>query len=163
MKKMMMAVAGLAMAVVMTGCGGSPKRVAEKYLTAIIHKDGDKAFECVDATDALFWDKKTVKGFKEAVEKLGKSDDINDDKLEAVAVREEIEVPAEKSEYTILNGKKYSGEKATVMVQLVKGKEKKSKGMKVVLVKVDGSWKVKARETAIENSKGLIDMKVEED
>ena len=139
MNKMMMAVAGLAMAVVLTGCGGSPKGVAEDFVEAIIQKDGDKALSCVDSNS---WTKKTIKNFKEEIEKLGKSDDINDDKLEALAVMERIEVPAENQGYMVINGKKYTGEKATVRVQFVKGKDKKSKGMEVDLIKVDGSWKV---------------------
>lgn len=142
MNKMMMAVAGLAMAVVLTGCGGSPKGVAEDFVEAIIQKDGDKAVACLDTTDKEVFTEKAIKSAKEYVEKLGKSDDINDDKLEAVAVREEIEVPAEDSKYKLLNGKKYTGETATVRVQFVKGKDKKSNGMTINLVKVDGSWKV---------------------
>ncbi len=142
MKKMMMAVAGLAMAVVLTGCGGSPKGVAEDFVNAIIQKDGDKAIACVDTTDTTLWTKKAIKGFKEEVEKLGKSQEINDDKLEAQAVSEEVKVPSEIRGYTLLNGKKYTGEEATVQVQFVKGKDKKSKGMTIKLEKVDGSWKV---------------------
>ena len=142
MKKTMMAVAGLAMAVVLTGCGGSPKGVAEDFVNAIIQKDGDKALACVDTTDTTFWTKKSSKEFKETIEKLGKSQDINDDKLEAQAVKEMIVVPAENKGYLLLNGKKYTGEEATVKVQFVKGKDKKSKGMTIKLEKVDGSWKV---------------------
>ena len=145
MKKMMMAVAGLAMAVVLTGCGGSPKGVAEDFVKAIIQKDGDKALACVDTTDSKEWSKKAIKDFKERVEKLGKSDDINDDKLEAQAVAEQIRVPAEDAGYQLINGKKYTGERAMVAVQFVKGNDKKSKGMNIELVKVDGSWKVALR------------------
>ena len=153
MKKMMMAVAGLAMAVVLTGCGGSPKGIAEDFVNAIIQKDGDKAIACVDTTDTTFWTKKTIKGFKEMVEKIGKSEDVNDDKLEAQAVKEVIVVPAEDNGYKLLNGKKYTGEEATVTVQFVKGKDKKSKGMTISLVKVDGSWKVRvgARDLQVES------------
>ena len=149
MKKMMMAVAGLAMAVVLTGCGGSPKGVAEDFVQAVIQKDGDKAVACLDMTDKTLVTEKSLKDFKEYVEKLGKSDDINDDKLEAVAVREEIDVPSEDMGYTLLNGKKYTGERATVEVQFVKGKDKKSKGMTINLVKVDGSWKVDVKKTKL--------------
>ena len=142
MNKMMMAVAGLAMAVVLTGCGGSPKGVAEDFVKAVIQKDGDKAIACVDTTDSKAWTKKAIKDFKERVEKLGKSDDINDDKLEAQAVSEHIRVPGEDKGYELINGKKYTGESAFVAVQFVKGNDKKSKGMVIQLVKVDGSWKV---------------------
>ena len=43
MKKTIIAVAGLAMAVVLTGCGGSPKGVAEKFADAVIKRDAEKA------------------------------------------------------------------------------------------------------------------------
>jgi hypothetical protein len=64
-------------------------------------------------------------------------------------VREEIHVPREDSGYMLLNGKKYTGERASVKVQFVKGKDKKSKGMDIPLVKVDGSWKVEFKERVL--------------
>ena len=138
MKKMMMAVAGLAMAVVMTGCGGSPKGVAEEFVNAIIQRETDKAVKCIDTTEAT---PKQIKKGKEGLDELGKT--INDNKLEAAAFYEKITVPAEDKGYTLINGAKYTGEKATVKVQYKKGKDLKSEGMEVELVKVDGSWKVK--------------------
>lgn len=138
MKNVMMAVAGLAMAVVLTGCGGSPKGVAEKFVDAVIQRDTDKAVKCYDTNDKSVSD---VKALKEKLEKYGK-DVINDDKLEACAIREVINVPAENSGYTLINGKKLTGEDATVTVQFVKGKDKKSEGMRIMLLKIDGSWKV---------------------
>jgi len=137
MSKMVMAVAGLAMAVVLTGCGGSPKGVAEDFAEAIIKKDPDKAIACFETTDHTA---SQIKDKKEAFDKLGKK--INDDKLDAVAIYEEVTVPGEDEGYVIVNGKKATGEKAKVTVQFVKGKDKKSDGMKVRLVKIDGSWKV---------------------
>ena len=138
MKNMMMAVAGLAMAVVLTGCGGSPKGVAESFVDAIIQRDTDKAVKYMDTTEAT---PKDIKKGKEALDELGKT--INDNKLEAKAFYEKIRVPAEDSGYTLVNGAKYTGETASVKVQFKKGKDWKSEGMEVKLVKVDGSWKVK--------------------
>ena len=140
MKKMMLAVAGMAMAVVTTGCGSSPKSVAEKFVDAIIHKDGDKAIKCIDVNG---FPQKAIKEIKEIVENTGKGSDVNDEKLETKVVREMINVPAKDTTATIVNGKKYiDGETATVDVQFVKGKDKKKTGMSIPLVKVDGSWKV---------------------
>ena len=145
MKKMMMAVAGLAMAVVMTGCGGSPKSVAEKFALAIIQKDPAKALEFYDPVKrdgaTKLRTSEQIKTLKEELETMGK-DTINDDKYECEAILEVITVPREDSSYTLINGKKYTGETATVTVQFVKGKDKKSSGLRVNLEKVDGSWLV---------------------
>lgn len=152
MKKMMMAVAGLAMAVVLTGCGGSPKGVAEKFVNAIIQKDGDKALSYVDLTGTLEhqFSKDNLKHAKDYIEdKLGK-EVINDTDLTAKAVFVEVKVPAEDSGYMLRNGKKYTGETATVKVQFFKKKDKKDKGMTVELVKVDGKWKVVAGDFRVE-------------
>ena len=137
MKQMMMAVAGLAMAVVMTGCGGSPKSVAEKFVNAVIQRETDKAVKYVDTTKMTA---KDIKNLKEALDNAGK--DINDNKLGAEAFYEWIGVPPEDSGYELINGAKYTGEKATVRVQFKKDKDKKSEGRKLNLVKVNGSWKV---------------------
>jgi len=137
MKKTLMAVAGVAMAVVLTGCGGSPKGVAVDFANAIITKDPDKAIKCYDTTKMSAAD---IKKEKEEFDKIGK--EINDDKLEGVAINELIRVPGEKSGYKTVNGKKYTGDAAQVLVQFVKGKDKKPDGMKVELEKVDGSWLV---------------------
>lgn len=142
MNKMMMAVAGLAMAVVMTGCGGSPKSVAEDFVNAVIQRETDKAVKCIDTTEAT---PKQIKKGKEGLDELGKK--INDNKLEAMAFYEKIEVPGEIAGYALINGAKYTGEKATVKVQYKKGKDLKSEGMEVKLIKVDGSWKVKDFDT----------------
>ena len=147
MKKMMMAVAGLAMAVVLTGCGGSPKSVAEDFATAIVQKEPGKAFEFYDTVQARgtkfsLRTKDDVDALKKALEELGKK--INDDKYECKAILEQYTVPPEDSiGYVVVNGsKKYVMETATVTVQYVKGKDKKPDGLVVNLMKVDGSWKV---------------------
>ena len=137
MKKMMMAVAGLAMAVVVTGCGGSPKSAAEKFMDAVIQRETDKALKYVDTTTMTA---KEIKNLKEALDNAGK--DINDNKLESEAFYEWISVPREDSGYTLINGAKYTGEKATVRVQFKKEKDKKPEGRRLELLKVDGSWKV---------------------
>ncbi len=147
MKKMMMAVAGLAMAVALTGCGGgSPKGVAEKFVLAIIQKDPGKAIEFYDdqlqsdGRDFTTWNSADMKKEKTALEELGKK--INDDKYECESVFEEVIVPPEDKGYKLVNGKKFTGERATVMVQFIKGKDKKPDGLKVDLIKLDGKWKV---------------------
>jgi hypothetical protein len=138
MKNVMLAVAGLAMVVVLTGCGGSPKGVAEDFVDAVVQRETDKAMKYMDTTEAT---PKEIKNGKEALDELGKT--INDNKLEAEAFYEKIRVPAEDSGYTLVNGAKYTGETATVKVRFKKGKDLKPDGMEVKLVKVDGSWKVK--------------------
>ena len=166
MKKMLMLIVSVAMAVALTGCGcskqsaeeqekkakeglDSSKGVAESFVNAIVKKDFDKVLACLDTTDTAVFTPKVVKNVKEEFEKLGK--EINDDKLEAKAVREEIDVPSESHGYKILNGKKYTGERAMVSVQFVKGKDKLSRGMSIKLVKVDGSWKVEMSDYRIED------------
>ena len=138
MNKMMMAVAGLAMAVVLTGCGGSPKGVAEDFVNAILQRESDKAAQCVDTTEMTT---KEVKDMKETLDELGKK--INDNKLEAETFHEKVFVPPEEGPYTLINGAKYTGEAAMVKVQFKKGTDKKSEGMLLQMVKVDDSWKVK--------------------
>ena len=138
MKKMMMAVAGLAMAVVLTGCGGSPKSVAEKFVDAVIQRDTEKAVKL--SVVSAIGSEIDIKKAKEKIEALGK--EINDDKLEGEAIREVISVPSEDSGYKIVNGVKVTRDEAEVLVQFVKGKDKKAEGMEVDLGKVDGSWKV---------------------
>ena len=140
MKKMMMAVAGLAMAVVLTGCGGSPKGVAEDFAEAVAKRETDKA---VDLTyeAAVGVDSKRMKNLKQSIDDMGK-DQIKDDKLDAEVYSEVINVPSEDMGDTIINGAKVTRDSATVKVQFVKGKDKKPFGMNVELKKVDGKWKV---------------------
>ena len=167
MKKTLMLVASVAMAVVLTGCGGSkksaeeqekakekstadvgsPKTVAEDFAKAIIQKDPGKAFEFCDTVsggrheDYALLTKEQKDNLKRQFEDLGK--EINDEKYDCKAILETVEVPPEVMGYTLVNGKKYTGEKATVLVQFMKGGDKKPNGLRVNLVKVDGSWKVK--------------------
>lgn len=139
MKKMMMAVAGLAMAVVLTGCGGSPKGVAEDFAEAVAKRESDKAWELTYGS-AVGVTADAEKAQKEAIDALGKK--IDDSKLGAESFNEVIQVPPEDSGYKMVNGAKVTQDRAEVTVQFVKGKDKKSQGMKVELRKVDGKWKV---------------------
>ena len=140
MNKIMMAVVGLALAVALTGCGGSPKGVAEDFADAVIQRRTDKAV-AYTAQVALRADSKTMKKLKDQIEKMGK-EDINDDKLEAVVYSETISVPSKDASYKIINGSKVTRDEAVVVVQFAKGNDKKSSGMKVEMGKVDGKWKV---------------------
>ena len=138
MKKMTIAVVGLAVAVVLTGCGGSPKSVATKFADAVIQRDTEKAADL--SIVSVVGSESDIKKAKEKIEALGK--EINDDKLEAEAIREIISVPSEDSGYKIVNGVKVTRDEAEVVVQFVKGKDKKGEGMEIDLGKVGGSWKV---------------------
>jgi hypothetical protein len=137
MKNVVMFVASVAMAVALTGCGGSPKGVAENLIEAIYKKDAGKAIKYIDTNNKS---QRVVSYETDYLEALGKK--VDDEKLGVETVYEEYSVSAEESSYYLRNGKKYSGEKARVTVQDMKGKEKKSDGWNIELVKVDGSWKV---------------------
>ncbi len=157
MKKTMMAVVGLAMAVVLTGCRGSalsesPSSVAEDFAKAIIQR---RPAEALDLCDVKLYgqsvgrdlrirpsmkSKSYVRRLKDDFEKDGKK--IDDDMLEGVAVMEVIMTPSDIFPKYHLDGKECTGETAAVTIQFVKGKDKKSKGMEVELLKIDGSWKV---------------------
>lgn len=139
MKKLMMTVLCALVAVAMTGCGGSPKRVAEKFAKAVIDRDDD-AIKYVFTGDKSI---KEVKDYKKTLDEVGKK--INDQKLEAEAVKEVISVGGDEElvGYTVINGAKITGDKARVVVQFVKGKDLQDNGMVIELIKVDGSWKVK--------------------
>ena len=139
MKKLMTTVACVAVAVAMTGCTRSPSTVAEKFAEAVIERETEDAVGYFDTT-SFEGSEKRIKQLKELLENSGK--EINDNKLEAEAIGDEITIPAEDAGYKIVNGKKYTGEKAKVTIQFIKGKDKKSDGMAVSLSKVDGSWKV---------------------
>lgn len=138
MKQMMVAAASVAMAIALTGCGGSPKGVAEDFMDAIIQREADKALKYFD-TNGL--SSQAIKAKKEMFDRNGK--EIDDNKLEAEAIREEIVVPPEIGGYKLINGAKITGENAEVLVQFKKGKDWQSKGAEVDLLKIDGSWKVK--------------------
>ena len=155
MKKKLMFVASMAMAVVLMGCGGSKdksseaekeaagsvgsaKGAAEQFVNAVIKCDVDKA---VAYCDIFGETKREERNAKEKIENgiREMSRKIDDDKLEGKAIQEEI---FGGRGYEIVNGKKYT-DRATVVVQFVKEKDKKTNGMKVELMAVDGSWKVK--------------------
>ena len=154
MKKMWMLVASVAMAVALMGCGGSKGKsgdaengssggvgsargVAERFVNAVIKLEVDKAVACFDIQATTKREEKEMKEMREKmVTELGRK--IDDDKLEGKAILEDI---TGGKGYEIVNGKKYA-DQAQVIVQFVKGKDKKSKGLKVSLVLVDGSWKV---------------------
>ena len=146
-----MFVASVALAVVLTGCGGSKdkssdaeknaagsigsaKGVAERFVSAVVRKDIDAAWAVFDPAKPMSREK--VRSAKYEIEELSKL--INDDKLEGKAIREVVRGGFG---YRIFNGKKYTDE-AQVVVQFVKGKDKKPNGMNVKLVAADGSWKV---------------------
>ena len=138
MKKTIIAVAGLAMAVVLTGCGGSPKGVAEKFADAVIKRDAEKAVKLTLVSRV--GSENDIKKFREKIDAQGK--DINDDKLEAETLREVITVPSKDASYKIVNGVKVTRDEAEVVVQFVKGKDKKENGLEIDLAKVDGNWMV---------------------
>ena len=138
MKKTMMALAGLAMAFVLAGCGGSPSSVAKKFANAVIQRDTEAALKR-SYTSAMTDEE--IKSLKEYIEKKGK--DIDDYKLEASVYRETIHVAAEKDEYKIVNGEKITNDKSNVIIQFVKGKDKKAEGLEIDLLKVDDAWLVR--------------------
>ena len=138
MKKMLLAVAGLAVAFAVAGCGSSPESVAEKFAKAVIEKNSGKAAKYHAVS--LEAKKATMKAIKEELDELGKK--INDEKLDVVAIDETIQIPAKDSGYQINNGHKITGERASVTVQFKKDSDLKSQGMELRLEKVDGNWLV---------------------
>ena len=146
MNKMMMSVLGMGAAVLMTGCGGSPSGVAEDFAQALIQREAEDAIACYD-TVSMSVDE--IKAMKESFEQTGKS--IDDTKLTVQTINEVVEVPSEVAGYTLVNGKKVTGEDATVTVQFVKGKDLTDYGMTVKLRKIGGKWKV----TGYKNANGL--------
>ena len=146
MNKMMMSVLGMGAVVLMTGCGGSPSSVAEDFAEALIQREAEDAIACYD-TVSMSVDE--IKAMKESFEQTGKS--IDDTKLTVQTINEVVRVPPEDSGYKLVNGKKVTGEDATVTVQFVKGKDLKDYGMTVKLRKIGGKWKV----TGYKNANGL--------
>jgi len=144
MKKMLLAVAGLAVAFAVAGCGSSPESVAEKFAKAVIEKNSGKAVKYHIASLAA--KKSAAKALKEELDEVGKQ--INDEKLDVVAIDEEITIPAKDSGYQINNGHKITGERAEVTVQFKKDSDLKSQGMEIKLIKVDGNWLVTKYESA---------------
>lgn len=146
MNKLMMSVLGVGAAVLMTGCGGSPSGVAEDFAEAVIQREAEDAIACYDTVSLSF---DGIKAMKESFEQTGKA--IDDTKLTVQTINEVIHVPPEDAGYTMINGKKVTGEEATVVVQFVKGKDLKDYGMTVNLRKIGGKWKV----TGYEEARGL--------
>ena len=123
----------------------SPKDVAEDFVNAIVQRDLDKAFEFYDPFEEsgrrfVLRPRKQRDNIKKKLEDLGH--ELNAEKLECEAILEDIVVPPEFYGYHLVNGKKYTGETARVLLQFVKGDAKKSDGLEIALVKVDDSWKV---------------------
>ena len=156
MKKMLMGV-GMVLAVVLSGCqkvglGSSPSDVAVDFARAIVQKDPSAALDLCDIKlygssshrgfdiNPTMKSKSDIKEFKEKFERDGK--ELDDDKCECVAIMEVITTPSDLFPTYHVDGQEYTGESARVTVQYVKGKDKKSKGLTVSLIKVDGLWKV---------------------
>lgn len=137
MKKLMMVALCAGSAVVMTGCGGSPSGVAEDFAQALIQREAEDAIACYDT---VLMSVDEIKDKKETFDKVGK--EIDDSKLTVRTINEIIHVPPEDSGYSLINGKKVTGEEAKVTVQFVKGKDLKDYGMTVSLRKIGGKWKV---------------------
>ena len=157
MTRMIMTVVGLVLLGVLSGCNNSgieisPSVVAEDFVKAIILQNPSDALDLCDIKlygtsfrpgfeiKPTLKSKSDIRKLKDEFERQGK--EINDDKLEAVAVMEVIMTPTEFFPMYHVDGKEYTGESAEVTVQYMRGTDKKTKGMKVRLVKVDGVWKV---------------------
>ena len=160
LSKTMMAVAGLAMAVAVTGCGGSPKGVAEGFVDALIHRDTERALKYVETDKESPGD---LAEWREILDEAGK--DINNgnhDNLKAEAfcvvivrhangvryyekteMRVNGDMYYEKSEERRVKAdKEYTHETATVKVKYKEDMGLKPNGLEVYLAKIDGSWKV---------------------
>ena len=157
MTRMILTVVGLILSGVLSGCNNSgieisPSIVAEDFVKAIIQKNPSEALDLCDIKlygtsfrpgfeiKPTLKSKSDIRNLKEEFEMRGK--EIDDDKLEGVAVMEVIMTPTEFFPTYHVDGKEYTGESAEVTVQYMRGDDKKTKGMKVRLVKVDGLWKV---------------------
>ena len=124
---------------------GSPKDVAEEFAQAIIQRNLGKALAFFDSVEEsrgnfVLRPKKQMDDLKKKLEDLGH--EINAEKLECEVILEDIVVPPEFLGYHLVNGKKYTGETARVLLQFVKGEDKKSGGLEIALMKVNDSWKV---------------------
>ena len=141
-----MAVVGVALAVVLTGCSKSSKdesgdkgqtteykKVAEDFVNALIQGDADKAIQYVDTTAAKPED---VTDIKAGLSKL--SQEINDKTL-----------VAKLSNFRPKDDAKTGIKK--VIVQFMKGEEKTPNGRQVQLKQVEGTWKIVLGETVILN------------
>lgn len=156
MVKKVMYVAGLALAVVLSGCqkvgfGSSPSDVAVDFARAIIQKNPSEAFDLCDVKlydsslrgfdiNPTVKSKGDIKKLKEKFEKDGK--ELDDDRCEGIVIMEVITTPSDLFPTYHVDGREYTGERARVTVQYVRGTDKKSKGLTVSLIKTDGVWKV---------------------
>ncbi len=145
MKKIMMAVLGMALAVILTGCSKSEdkgqttesnpeyKKVAEDFVNALIQGDVEKAIQCVDTSAA-------------------KPEDVTDIKAGLSIVSQEINdktLVAKLSKFLPKDDAKTGIKK--VIVQFMKGEEKTPNGRQVQLKQVEGTWKIVLGETLILN------------
>ena len=156
MKKIVMAVVSVALVVALTGCGksakdkseskgreeketenvGSPKRVAEDFVRALTSdRDARKAERYVDTTQMTSEDIREMKKFLEKVCSERLPPEFN---FETIC--ESISVP--NAGHKLVNGVKYTGERAEVSIQFKSGRFKTRFGALIQLVKVDGSWKI---------------------
>ncbi len=166
MKKTLMLVASVAMAVVLVGCGGSKKSSGEAeakgasgdagpardpavtFVNAILKGDGDAAYACCDTPEFKTLDgdvsnrtEDDMKGVERTLKELAEKNK-GDEKYSCKAVKETIYGG---NGYYVLDGKKCT-ERAEVVVELVAkdgsmragGNEK----IEVKLINVDGKWKV---------------------
>ncbi len=169
MKKIVMAVVGVALAVALTGCKksstdekkddadagiGSPKTVAESFAKAFIQRDTDKAVELMaafvtasaeanaDKDDFKRWVKERLERQMREYSSYGDSEVSTGD--------EEIEVSVG---YKIKNGVKIGNEKADVVILFGKGEDKEP-GMKVRLGRYNGSWMVEDFDMKAKEARG---------
>ena len=100
MKKTLMLVACMAMAVALTGCGGSPSAVAEDFVNAIIQKDVGTAIALY--VPEFFQDVADRKQVKEDLERLSRR--IDDTKREGHAILEVVSTPGKDNVIMSING-----------------------------------------------------------
>ena len=158
--KMLKFAASMAMAIVLMSCGcskdkssdaekeaagsvGSAKEVAESFVKAIVQGNVDTAFAAYSTFD---FDrgrprKRSNEGTVELKKKLEDyyKWEINDNQLVVKAIKEVIKGGPR---YIIVDGQKFTAQ-ATVTVQFIKDKDKKSKGIEVQLIGGDETWKVR--------------------
>lgn len=168
-RKTVRLVAGLVLVVGLSGCHQEsieipPSIVAEDFVKAIIQRNPSGALDLCDIAlyditdgenvqtnstnrflasfDPTRKSKSEIRKLKDEFERAGEK--IDDDKLEGIAIMEVVKTPSEFSPTYHVDGREYTGEEAEVTVQYGRGKDnyKKSNGMKVRLIKVDGLWKV---------------------
>ena len=169
MKKTLVFVASVAMAVVLVGCGGSKNSSGEAeakgasgdagsardpavtFVNAILKGDGDAAYACCDTPVFKTFDgdvsnrtEDEMKGVEQTLKELAEKKKKNkgDEKYSCKAVKETIYGG---NGYYVLDGKKCT-ERAEVVVELVaKDGSMRAGGnekIEVKLINVDGKWKV---------------------